>query len=338
MATKTATRDLIDEASTACSVSFADIEQAANVIKDSAHTTPVLRSRHLDQFLSANYTQFFFKCENFQKTGSFKFRGAYNAISSLQQGVHKGSTIVTHSSGNHAQAIAEAAALHHINAHVVMPNNAPKVKVDAVKGYGARITFCKPNTADRIKTAEQVRKEVGGILVHPFENPNVVAGQGTVGLELMHQTHDLEAVIVPIGGGGLISGIAIAVKSINPNIVVIGAEPKLACGAFQSFQSKERIQVSGASETIADGLKSGIGCLGWQVASRLVDRVITVSEEDILQATKMIWQFMKTVIEPSSGVGVAAARSDEFRSLRFKRVGIILCGGNVRLDRLPWQE
>ncbi|CAN8065535.1 unnamed protein product [Agarophyton chilense] len=338
MATETASLDLVREASTASGVSLYDIQQAAEVMKDKAHLTPVITSTLVNRSLSSCQTEFYFKCENFQRTGSFKFRGAYYAISSLQSGVTKGTSVVTHSSGNHAQAIAAAAALHDVRAHVVMPDNAAHVKVQAVKSYGGQITFCKPNSHDRMKTAEQVRKIERGTLVHPFENPYVVAGQGTIGLELIHQAHNLEAIIVPIGGGGLISGITIAVKSFDPSIVVIGAEPELACGAFQSFQKNERVPVSGASETVADGLKTGIGNLGWEVVSRLVDRIITVSEEEILQATKMVWEFMKIVIEPSSGVGVAAARSTEFRNLGFKRVGIILCGGNVNLDSLPWQK
>ncbi|PXF49775.1 Serine racemase [Gracilariopsis chorda] len=328
---------LVFEASESSGVSFASIKQAAENIRGRAHVTPVLSSKLINQILSAGETEFFFKCENLQKTGSFKFRGAYNALSCLKES-DKGRPIVTHSSGNHAQAIAAAAAMHNTTAHVIMPQNASRVKFHAVKSYGAHLTFCRPTTKDRVRTAEQVREAVNGILVSPFEHPGVVAGQGTVGLELMQQVKDLEALVVPIGGGGLISGIAIAAKSCNPKVVVIGAEPTLASTAFQSLQAGERLQATGASDTVADGLKSGIGVLGWQVVCRLVDKVITVSEEDIISSMKLIWERMKLVIEPSAGVGVAAVQSEEFRELRFKRVGIILCGGNVDLDHLPWQN
>lgn len=328
--------DAVKLASAACGVYFEDIQQAALRIKTHARVTPVLTSRLVNAALSSDGAHFFFKCDNFQNTGSFKFRGACNAVAAAKE--HDLSrTVVTHSSGNHAQAVAAAARLFGLRAHVVMPTDTTPPKVRAVKAYGAEITFCERSSQSRVAVAERVRHAVDGVLVHPFEDPHVVAGHGTIGIELLQQVPDMEALVVPIGGGALISGIAIAVKTKNPSVVLVGAEPRLACSAAQSVCAGEHIKGDGISNTVADGLKTGIGVLAWQVVSTLVDKVITVEECEIISSTRLIWERMKLIIEPSSGVAVAAAASDEFRRLGFKRVAVLLCGGNIDLDFLPWQ-
>lgn len=320
-------------------VTPANIQKAANRISPYIHHTAVLTSTQADLWLSGEKcaTRFYFKGEALQKTGSFKFRGACNALSILSE-TGDLRPVVAHSSGNHAQALACAARLFNRPAWLVVPDAASAVKLDALYGYGANVVRCGNTLADREQVAERVLAQVDGVFVHPYLNENVVCGQGTLGLEFAKQVPFLEALIVPIGGGGMISGVSIAVKSINPSIRIFGAEPDNANAAARSIAAGARVQMTGIINTVADGLKASIGALGWEVVSRLVDEVISVSEEDTINATKFVWQRMKTVIEPSAGVGVAAARSERFRRLGFKHVGVILCGGNIDIEKLPWNS
>lgn len=332
--------EVLEEACALSGVTPFAICAAADRIRPHAHITPVLTSALTDAWLcgsssSSAPTQFFFKAECLQKTGSFKFRGATNALSILSSSATRPRAVVAHSSGNHAQALAAAAALFDVHAHVVVPAGASLVKTAAARGYGATIYRCANTMEHRKRMAETVISETGGILLHPFLNADVVAGQGTVGKELLEQVAELDAVVVPIGGGGLISGIAIAVKSARPDVVVIGAEPVGADAAARSLKRGERVAVDD-SKTIADGLRASVGELGWGVVSRLVDEVITVSEEEIVQAMRYTMERMKVVIEPSAGVAVAACRTEKLRRRGFKKVGVVLCGGNVDLDSLPW--
>lgn len=313
-------------------VSLTDIQEAAERIRPWAHVTPVFTCSTLDALTRA---RLFFKCENLQKTGAFKFRGACNAVMRLPNEVaSKG--VVTHSSGNHAQALAMAARLRGIAAHVVMPKSASLVKRRAVEGYGARIVLCEPTLESREKTAMAVVAETGATLIPPYDHPDIIAGQGTVAMELLRQVSDLDAIVAPIGGGGLISGISIAAHSLRPGIRVIGAEP---VGADDAARSKALGQLvpQTCPKTIADGLLTSLGRHTWPVIQDLVERIITVTDEQIIAAMRLVWERMKLVIEPSSAVAVAAVLSQDFRQLQgVERVAIIISGGNVDLDHLPW--
>lgn len=309
------------------------IRSAARRIAPHAHRTPVHRCASIARRAGLDLR---FKCENFQRVGAFKFRGACNAVFSLPEAeVRRG--VVTHSSGNHAQALALAASLRGIPAHIVMPRNAPEVKRSAVEGYGGRIYPCEPSVEAREEMAERVVRETGGTLIPPYNHPDVIAGQGTVALELLEQEPDLAAIVVPVGGGGLLSGIAIAAKGIRPSIRIVAAEPMNADDAARSKASGS-IQPVSASTTIADGLRTSLGSLTFPVVRDLVDEVVTVSEEEIVAAMRLVFERAKLVIEPSAAVGVAAVLARRSTSLRALAgpVGIILCGGNVDLDRLPW--
>jgi threonine dehydratase len=308
-----------------------DIRRAAERIEPYAHRTPVLTCAALDERLGA---KLFLKCENFQKVGAFKFRGAANAVFSLAEGAAARGA-ATHSSGNHAQALALAARVRGIPAHIVMPDNAPAVKKAAVAGYGGRITFCEPTLQARESALERVVRETGAEIVHPYNDDRVIAGQGTAALELLEDVPDLDAVLVPVGGGGLLSGTAIAARSLKPAIRVIAAEPAGADDAFRSLQAG-RIIPSLAPRTIADGLLTALGDRTFPVIRDLVERIVTVSEESIVAAMKFVWERAKLIIEPSSAVPLAALweRNADLPGLR---VGIILSGGNVDLDRLPWR-
>ena len=307
-----------------------DILEAAERIREAAHVTPVLESSHLNRETGA---KLFFKCENFQKVGAFKFRGAMNAISKLaKEEGRKG--IITHSSGNHAQAVALASSMNGYSATIVMPENAPKVKVDAVRGYGAEIVFCEPTIEARQETADRLIEKTGGTFIHPYNHPDVIAGQGTCVLELLNQVPDMDIVMAPVGGGGLISGSCVAIKSISPEIKVIGGEPELADDAYRSLKEGS-IQPVLRTDTVADGLRTSLGSLTFQIIQKHLDDLILVSEYSIVQNMRRVWERMKIIIEPSCAVPLAAVmnRKEAFRG---KRVGIILTGGNVDLDHLPW--
>ncbi|HCD51514.1 MAG TPA: serine dehydratase [Balneolaceae bacterium] len=310
--------------------SFSDIKEAQKVIAPFAHRTPVLSSTSINKITGS---ELLFKSENFQKVGAFKFRGACNAVMSLSdEDARKG--VATHSSGNHAQALALAAKLRGIPAHVVMPENAPKVKVAAVKDYGAEITFCEATLPARESTLAEVIEKTGAQMIHPYNNAYIIAGQGTAALELLEDHPDLDVILAPVGGGGLMSGTAIASKGIKPSIKVIGTEPELADDAYRSFKAKKLIPLD-ATTTIADGLRTSLGTLTFEAISEYVDEIVTVSEEGIIAAMRLIWERMNIIIEPSCAVPLAAVLEKNI-DLNGKKAGIILSGGNVDLDQLPW--
>ncbi|MBN2553393.1 MAG: pyridoxal-phosphate dependent enzyme [Spirochaetales bacterium] len=308
------------------------IRAAAERIRPYAHRTPVLTSSSLNAMGGA---ELFFKCENLQKVGAFKFRGAANTVFSLSD-AEASRGVATHSSGNHAQALALASRLRGVPAHIVMPENSPRVKVAAVRGYGARIIFCPPTQRDREQTLEKVVARTGAVFIHPYDNPGIIAGQGTCAMELMEQVPDLDTVIAPVGGGGLVSGTALACRFIRPVIRVIGVEPKGADDAFRSLRDG-RIYPSENPRTIADGLRTSLGTLTFPIIRRYVERIVTVEEESIVEAMRAVWERMKILIEPSAAVPFAAVLEGKLER-RSRRIGIILSGGNVDLDGLPWLD
>jgi len=311
-------------------ITYQDIQAAAARIAGVVHRTPVMTSRLLDEQAGRHL---FFKCEHLQRVGAFKFRGAWNSVSQLtDEAAARG--VVTHSSGNHAQALALAAHLRDIPAHIVMPSNAPTVKRAAVEGYGAHIIECEPTLEARETTASKVLEETGGVFVHPYDYAPTIAGQGTAALELLEEVPDLDAVIAPVGGGGLMSGTCIAARGLEPNIRLFGAEPKGADDAARSLVAGELIPQT-APSTIADGLLTSLGDLTWPVLRDHLETIVTVSEDEITGAMGLVWTRMKQLIEPSSAVPVAAVMSDGFKALNgLERVGIIISGGNVDMADL----
>lgn len=308
------------------------IRAAAARIAGAAHRTPVMTCATLDQRAGRSL---FFKCEQFQKVGAFKFRGACNAVRKLDDAT-AARGVVTHSSGNHAQALALAAKMRGIPAHIVMPSNASPVKRRAVEGYGAEVIPCEPTLAARETTAAEVLVRTGGTLIPPYDHPDVIAGQGTTALELLEAVPDLDAIIAPVGGGGLLSGVALATHGLAPRVRVFGAEPLGADDAARS-KSVGRLLPQTGPKTIADGLLTSLGELTWPVVRDRVERIILVTEEQIVTAMRLAWERAKLLIEPSAAVAVAAVMTDEFRALHgLARVGIILSGGNVNLDAMPW--
>jgi len=291
--------------------------------------TPVLTSRVLDDATGATL---FFKCENFQRVGAFKARGAHNAVFALSD-AEAAHGVVTHSSGNHGAALALAARTRGIPAWVIVPEGALASKVAAIRRYGATIVSCAPTLAARESAAARVKAETGARMVHPYNDPWVIAGQGTAALELLDQAPDLDAVITPVGGGGLLSGTALAVKGRDPSIAVYGAEPAGADDAARSMAAGELIPQT-APNTIADGLRSSLGDLTWPIIRREVSAILTVSEPQILAAMRELWEVLKIVVEPSSAVAYAALKANPeiFKGLR---AGLVLTGGNVDLDALP---
>lgn len=309
-----------------------DIRAAAERIRPFAHHTPVMTCQSLDQLVGA---QIFLKCENFQKVGAFKFRGACNSVFSLtDKQAQRG--VATHSSGNHAQALALAAELRGIPAFIVMPENVPKVKKKAVAGYGGQITYCKSTLEARALTLAQVIDETGAVEIHPYNNYPVIAGQGTAALELINDVPDLDVVITPVGGGGLLSGTAVAVTELSPITRIIAAEPEMADDAFRSLQAGNIIP-SVKPKTVADGLLTSLGVLTFPIIQQRVNQIITVSEAAIITAMKFIWERVKIIIEPSAAVGIGLIMEHKI-DLAGKRIGVILSGGNVDLERLPWHS
>ena len=309
---------------------FDDVLQAMKRIAGVVHHTPVMTSRLLNEISGA---ELFFKCENFQRVGAFKFRGASNAVMSLPQSqLQKG--VATHSSGNHAAALALAAQLRGTSAYIVMPENSPAVKVAAVRDYGARITFCKPTLKAREETLQQVVEKTGAVFIHPYNNPDVIAGQGTAALELLEQVGELDVVLAPVGGGGLMSGTAITVRAMRPSTLPIGAEPANADDAYRSLKAGRIIPPENPN-TIADGLRTALGPLTFAILSEKLERIFTVKEETIVRAMRLIWERMKIIVEPSAAVPFAAVLENR-PFFEGKRVGIILSGGNVDLEKLPW--
>jgi threonine dehydratase len=312
------------------SLDLSAIRAAHERIRPHIHRTPVLRSSRLDKTSKASL---FFKCENFQKIGAFKARGATNAIFSLDDATARRG-VATHSSGNHGAAVARAAKLRGIPAHIVMPSNSTKVKVGAVESYGARVVFCEPTEEAREATCADMIARTHATLIHSFENPDVIAGQGTAAVELLEDVPDLDLVMCPVGGGGLLSGTAIAAKSMRPDIKVIAVEPENVDDAAQSFRAGRVIHTK-KKFTIADGLRTNVGEPNFAIIQRHVDDIVTVNEEAIISAMRKIWETMKIVIEPSAAVPFAAIQQDKIE-IAGKRVGVILTGGNVDLDALPW--
>lgn len=310
--------------------SISDIKSAHERIKPFIHKTPVLTSQQLNKIFSC---ELFFKCENFQKVGAFKFRGATNAVLSLNE-EEKKRGVVTHSSGNHAAALALAARINGVKARIVMPESAPAVKKNAVAGYGAEITFCKPTLQAREETTRNIIENTGATLVHPYDNFNVICGQGTAAVELLEEISRLNMVIAPIGGGGLMSGTSTAVKSINDKIMVIGAEPLNADDAFKSFKTGH-LTPSDNPKTVADGLLTSLSELTFTIIRKNVDDILTAREESIIECMLLVWERMKIIIEPSSATALAIIKENP-GFFRNSKVGLIISGGNVDFKKLPF--
>ncbi len=308
------------------------VYKAAKTIEPYAHRTPIVSNATLNDLAGC---EVFLKCENLQKIGAFKFRGACNAIMNLSDEQAKRG-VVTHSSGNHAQAIALAAKLRGITADIVMPANSSKVKLAAVKGYGGNIHLCENNEQSRADVAEKILEKTGGVLVESFNNPFVIAGQGTAALELVNEIDDLDAVITPVSGGGLLSGTCIAAKGLKPEIRVFAAEPTGADDAARSLEAGELIPQTNPN-TICDGLLTSLGDLTWPIIRDNVESIFTVTDEQVIEAMRFILQRAKMLIEPSSATVIAAILSDEFKELEgISKIGAIISGGNVDIDKLPW--
>ncbi|MEM8787808.1 MAG: beta-hydroxyaspartate dehydratase BhcB [Pseudomonadota bacterium] len=309
---------------------YDDMLTAHARIEPHIHRTPILTSSYLNDLTGA---QLFFKCENFQKAGAFKVRGATNAVFGLDQDM-AARGVATHSSGNHALSLSYAAGRRGIPCHVVMPHSAPAAKKDAVRGYGGQITECEPSTSSREAVFAEVEARTGAEFVHPYNDPRVIAGQGTCSKELMEQTDGLDMVIAPIGGGGMISGTCLTLSTLAPEVQIIAAEPEQADDAYRSFKAGHII-ADDAPQTVADGLKVPLKDLTWHFVSSYVADIFTASEQEIIDAMKLTWKRMKIVIEPSCAVPLATIlkNRDVFAG---KRVGVIITGGNVDLDALPW--
>ncbi len=309
---------------------YADVVAAHERIAPFVHRTPVLTSAYLDALTGASL---FFKCENFQKAGAFKARGASNAVFGLSA-EQAGKGVATHSSGNHGLSLSYAAGRRGIPCTVVMPRTAPQAKKDAVKGYGGRVVECEASTSSREAVFAEVVAETGAEFVHPYNDPRVIAGQGTCSRELVEQVEGLDAVIAPIGGGGMVSGTCLTLSAIAPGIRIYAGEPEQADDAARSFRAGHII-ADDSPETVADGLKVPLKELTWHFVKNHVTDILTAGEDEIVAAMQLVWKRMKIVIEPSSAVPLAAIlrNPDIFRG---KRVGVIVTGGNVDLERLPW--
>jgi len=313
-------------------INAADIKNAFHRISAYTNITPLITSNTANKLVDANV---FFKCENFQKAGAFKFRGATNAILKLKENTNVRS-VCTHSSGNHAQALALASSMHGFQSHIVMPSNAPKVKVDAVKSYGGNITFCEPTLQAREDTLKKVKEETRSVVIHPYDNLDVIEGQSTCFYEsLLHSSSTPDFLVCPIGGGGLLSGSLLSAKYFSAKTKVIAAEPLMANDAWQSFKSNKLV-LSKNPVTIADGLKTSLGSYTWPIIRDNVYDILTASEESIIKAMHFVWERMKIVIEPSAAVSLAVV-FDNPEIFQGSNVFIIFSGGNVDLQKLPWQ-
>ena len=311
---------------------FDDVKAAHERIRPYIHKTPILTSEFMNELSGANL---FFKCENFQKAGAFKVRGACNAVFGLDDERAK-IGVATHSSGNHALSLSYAAGRRGIPATVVMPRTAPDAKKAAVRGYGGTIVECEPSTSSREAVFAEVVAKSGADFVHPYNDPRVIAGQGTCSLEMVEQIPDMDAVIAPIGGGGMISGCCLTLSNIAPDIKIYAAEPLNADDAARSFRAGHII-ADDAPQTVADGLKVPLKERTWHFVSHHVTDILTATEQEIIDAMKLTWERMKIVIEPSCAVPLATIlnNKDVFAG---KRVGVIITGGNVDLDKLPWMQ
>ncbi|MCP4728063.1 MAG: pyridoxal-phosphate dependent enzyme [bacterium] len=306
------------------------IEKAYERVNTIVNRTPVFTNNTFNEMFGV---EAFFKCENLQKVGAFKFRGACNTVMQLTD-KQAANGVVTHSSGNHAAALSLAAKKRGIPAYIVMPETAPKVKIESVKNYGGQITFCKPTLEARVTTADRIIEETGGILIHPYDDYRIIAGAATAALELFEEVEGMDYLLAPIGGGGLISGSALSAHYFSPGTKTVACEPENADDAFLSFQKGEIVTINNPN-TIADGLRTMLSDKTFDVVQRFVDRIVTVSEEEIICSMRFVWERMKLIIEPSSAVPVAAVM---FNKIDFtgSRVGIILSGGNVDLATLPF--
>lgn len=310
--------------------SMSDIKRAHQRISKHLIHTPILTSHNINDIAGC---EIFFKCENFQKTGSFKMRGATNAILSIRP-EDRANGFATHSSGNHAQAVAFAGHAAGARTYIVMPENAPRVKIEAVKAYGGEISFCEPTEEARVRTCNQIIEETGAMFIPPFDHPDIIAGQATAAKELIEEVQDLDYVMTPVGGGGLAAGTCLSVKYLLPGSRVVLGEPKSVDDAYQSLKAG-KIMPNKTTNTIADGLKVTVGKLNFEIIKENVEEIVTVSEKEIVDAMRLIWERIKIVIEPSCSVPFAALlkRKKKFAG---KKVGIILTGGNVDLGKLPF--
>jgi threonine dehydratase len=309
---------------------FEDVVAAHDRIRPYIHRTPVMTSESINRITGGNL---YFKCENFQKVGAFKYRGATNAVMSLTE-EEAGKGVATHSSGNHAAALALAARIRGIPAYIVMPSTSPEIKKAAVAGYGGIITLCEPTLQSRESTLKEVVAQTGATVVHPYDNFYVIAGQGTAAKELIEDTGELDILIAPVGGGGLLSGTALSARHMLPGCRVIAAEPQGADDAYRSFISGTLVP-STDPKTIADGLLTSLGARNFQIIMGHVDEIVPVSEKRIIEAMRLIWERMKIIIEPSSAVPLGAILEGRI-NVEGRKTGIILSGGNLDLGRLPF--
>jgi threonine dehydratase len=328
----------LDAAMDDSEVNFEKVQSAAETIAGVAHRTPLMTCSAIDEIAGR---KLFFKCENFQKVGAFKFRGAFNAVSQLSD-EDAANGVVTHSSGNHAQALALAARMRGVPAYIVMPSTAPGVKKAAVEGYGAEVIVCEPTLAARESTADEVQARTGATFIHPYDNDDVIAGQGPAMLELYDQVAELGAtldgVVTPVGGGGLLAGTCIAAGGLDSSIRVFAGEPAGADDAARSFEAGRLIPQT-APDTIADGLLTSLGQRNWGIISKQVQLIVTVSDAEIVAAMLLLWERAKLLVEPSSAVALAAILNDRFDpDVTVRSIGVILSGGNIDLGRLPWMS
>jgi threonine dehydratase len=313
------------------SVCFDEVRSAAIRIAPYCHRTPVMTCSEIDQRVRARV---FFKCENLQKTGAFKFRGATNAIAQLSpEELSRG--VVTHSSGNHAAALASAARIFGATAYIVMPSNSSAIKKAAVVHYGGQITECEPTLAARLEVANRVQQETGAVMIPPFDHPHIIAGQATCAREFLHQVPELDAIIAPVGGGGLMSGTCVSARAMKPGMLVLGAEPAGADDAFRSKQLGKFVPQLDP-QTISDGLRTSLGELTWPYVRDQVDEIITADDEGTIEAMRFFWERTKLVIEPSSAVPLAAIFKRFSDTAPPENIGVIISGGNVDLLDLPW--
>ena len=315
----------------AYAVNIADVRAAAARISLHAHRTPVMTCSEIDDRMGANV---FFKCENLQKTGAFKFRGATNAVAQLSsEELSRG--VVTHSSGNHAAALAFAAKKFGAQAYIVMPSNSSEIKKAAVNSYGGQITECEPTLTARLEVANKVQDETGAVMIPPFDHPHIIAGQATCAYEFLQQVPGLDAMIAPVGGGGLMSGTCVSARALKPGMLVLGAEPEGADDAFRSRQSGQFVPQTNP-QTVSDGLRTSLGELTWPYVRDQVDEIITVDDRETIAAMQLFWERTKLVIEPSSAVPLAAILKRFKGSGTPNNIGVILSGGNVDLLDPPW--
>lgn len=326
-------------------LTYEEIYEAHDRIKDLVHKTPIMTCQTMNELASqgaSTMRKLFFKCENFQKIGAFKYRGATNAVIKYLKENPKTSSVVTHSSGNHAQALSLAAKSQGLKAYIVMPKTSPSVKQKAVIGYGGEVLLCEPTMQAREAACQQVQTEKSSKLIHPFNDFYVMAGQGTIVLELQEQLQtlkDIQCILVPIGGGGLCAGVSLAAKTLNPNMKIIGSEPEQAADAKRSLESGELYRFDTTPKSVADGLLPvSLGSNTWPIIQKNVDFIFTVKEDEIKEAMRLVWERMKIIIEPSSAVPVAVALfNKEFKELPgLQNVVIILSGGNCDLQKLPF--